>query len=295
MTRSHPLRLLAWVGLMAVFALTGCRWPIRAEAPKPLSQRITWCGRPPARATDSVPADTSRPESCVRILSLEFPGSESPFRMEMREYRQPAFAFAAWKSLGSSIRSIQAILHPGEDPARTGEGILRMDSGWAFIHGAYLGITDASAANLYPEEFKERLAFAGEPVFLLPPEFEAFPLMGRIPGSEALFLRDFMGIHWKGPIFSVGYACHGDTALAFRGFPQPPDSLPQAFSAWKVNEAFGKNEQSGGFRGEDAFGNPVILKVFPDGILGFSGCFDSVLSQEYAEKMQKMRSFWHNP
>lgn len=295
MTHSIPFRLLAWVGLMLVLAITGCRMSLHAEAPKPLSQRVTWCSRPPVRATDSVPADTSRPESCIRILSLEFPGSETPFRMEMREYRQPGFAFAAWKSLGSSVRSSQAVPRPGADPARMGEGILWLDSGWAFIHGAYLGITDASAGDLYPEEFKERLAFAGETVFLLPPEFEAFPLMGRIPASEALFARDFLGIHWKGPIFSVGYACHGDTALAFRGFPQPKDSLSHAFSAWKVVGESGKNGQSGGFKGEDAFGNPFILKVFPDGILGFSGCFDSVLSQEYVEKMQKMRSFWHNP
>jgi hypothetical protein len=209
-------------------------------------------------------------------------------RMEIREYRQARFAFAAWRSLGGDARM-------GDIAARAGEGYLRAGSRWAFVHGAYLGLTDTSAANLYPEEFKERVAFAGEPAFLLPPEFEAFPLMGRIPGHVGIFVRDFLGLPWKGPIFTVAYDCHGDTALAFRGFPQNPDTLSLSLSAWKGHHESSKNGQSREFVGEDGLGYPIILKVFPEGILGFSGCFDSQLSQEYVQKMLKMRFFWHNP
>jgi hypothetical protein len=284
----RAFRIRLGLGLLALLALADCRWPLHADAPKPIAQRITWCGLPPSRFIDSVPADTSRPEACIRVLSLDFPGSESPFRMEMREYRQPRFAFAAWLSLGAAPRS-------GLGANRSGEGFFRMGPRWAFVHGTYLGLTDSSAANLYPEEFKERLGMIGEPIFQLPPEFEAFPLIGRIPGSEGLFLRDFLGTTWQGPIFTVAYDCHGDTALAFRGFPQMPDSLSHALSAWKGHFESGKNGQSGGFQGEDPFGYPIILKVFPKGILGFSGCFDSRLSLEHVEKMQKMRFFWHNP
>jgi hypothetical protein len=281
MIRSIRDRIRFGFGVLVVLALAECRWPLRAEAPKPLTQRITWCGRSPVRWIDSVPADTAGPENCVRILKLEFPGTESPFRMEMREYRKPSNAFAAWRSLGSAVR--------------TAEGFFRLDSRWAFVHGTYLGLTDSTAANLYPEEFKERLAFAGEPVFVLPPEFEAFPLVGRIPGSEGLFARDFLGISWQGPIFTVAYDCHGDTAFAFRGNPQSVDSLSHAFSGLNARQESFKKGKSFGFQGEDALGYPIVLKVFPEGVLGFSGCFDSVLTQEYAEKMQKMRFFWHNP
>lgn len=282
-------------GVLVALAMAGCRWPLRAEAPKPLSQRITWCGRTPSGAYDSIPADTSLPEACVRILELEFPGAETPFRMELRAYREPKFAFAAWQSLGGMARSGEGAQGSAEAAARTGGGYLRAGSRWAFVHGAYLGLTDTSAANLYPEEFKERLAIAGEPVFMLPPEFEAFPLKGRIPGSERVFRRDFLGTPWRGPIFTVAYDCHGDTALAFRGFPQNADSLAHAYSHWKGRAETAKNGKTQGFIGEDAFGYPIILKQFPEGILGFSGCFDPQLNQEYLEKMQKMRFFWHKP
>jgi hypothetical protein len=280
---------------MALLALAECRWPLRAEPPKQLSQRITWCGRPPSRSADSTPPDTSLPEACIRIVSLEFPGAEAPFRMELREYRQPGFAFAAWRSLESPGHAGEGAARLGGDAARTGGGYLRAGSRWAFVHGAFLGLTDTSAANLYPEEFKDRLAIAGEPVFVLPPEFEAFPLRGRIPGSEGLFQRAFLGVPWNGPIFTVAYACHGDTALAFRGYPQNADSLAHAYSYWKGRNETSKDGESLGFIGEDEFGYPIILKIFPEGILGFSGCFDPQLSREYVEKMQKMRFFWHNP
>jgi hypothetical protein len=273
---------------LALSAAWGCRWSLRPEAPKPLQQRITWCGRLPSAYSDSLPGDTLLAEACLRIHRFEFPGAESPFRMELREYRQPRYAFSAWRSLVSAARI-------GEGGVRSGEGYIRIGSRWAFIHGPYLGLTDTTAANLYPEEFKERLALAGEPVFSLPPEFEAFPLLGRLPGSEGLFPRVFLGTAWQGPIFTAGYLCQGDTAIAFRGFPQNADSLTHLLGAWKGRYESAKNGQTQGFIGEDRFGDPVILKVFPDGILGISGCFDSQLAQEYVEKMQKMRFFWHNP
>jgi hypothetical protein len=272
-------------GIGAAFAmllvLASCRWPQKAEAPRPLSQRISWCGRTPVLALDSVPSDTTRAEACIRVLRLEFPGSEAPFRVEVRAYRKPYHAFHAWQSLSITRRNA--------------EGCFKLGARWVFLHGPYVGLTDSSAAELYPEEFKARLAIADEPAFRLPPEFEAFPLRGRIPGSEGLFFRDFLGESWQGPIFTAAYACHGDTALAFRGFPQNPDSLAGFLSRWKGRTEFGKEKRNGGFIGEDEFGHPLILRIFPEGILGFSGCYDSVLTREYAEKMQKMRFFWHDP
>jgi len=271
---------------MAILALAGCQRASQAEAPKPAAERMTWCGRQAGSLRDSVPADTAAAGACIRIHRLEFPGTEVPFRVELREYRRPYWAFAAWQALAQG---------------RTQEGFARIGPRWAFVHGAFLGWTDSSAANLYPEEFKERLAFAGEPAIGLPSQFDAFPLLGRIPASERLFLRDFLGGTWPGPIFSVAYHCHGDTALAFRGFAQDPDSLAGSLSGsgisgrWTQENGFlgfGKEKE---FQGRDAFGQPLILRIFRGGILGFSGCYDSNLGQEYAEKMRKMQVFWHDP
>jgi len=49
------------------------------------------------------------------------------------------------------------------------------------------------------------------------------------------------------------------------------------------------------FEGRDEFGGPMILRAFSGGIVGISGCYDSELGQEYAEKMRKMQVFWHDP
>jgi hypothetical protein len=276
------IRLAALLaGLMMLASLAGCRWPHASEAPKPVAERITWCGRHAALVLDSAPADTSAPGASVRIQRLEFPGARAPFRVELRRYRSAFWAFAAWEGLGARIRPQ--------------DGCIRLGPRWAFIHGPYLGLTDTGAAELYPEEFRTRLAFDGETAFLLPPEFAAFPLLGRIPGSERVVLRDFLGAPWRGPVFSVAYPCHGDTALAFRASSREADSLLAWIPSWKArtDSAFsGKRKR---FAGLDAFGRPLLLRLFPEGIWGVSGCFDSQLAEEYAEKMRKMQVFWHDP
>jgi hypothetical protein len=161
-----------------------------------------------------------------------------------------------------------------------------------------VGVTDSSAGELYPEEFRERLAAAEEPAILFPEQFKAFPLLGRIPGSERIFTRDFLGGSWSGPVFSVGYPCHGDTAIAFRTLARDAGSLAEWMKPWKGPAPLG---ETGNFalekryQGADEFGRPMILRAFSDGILGISGCYDSELGQEYAEKMRKMQVFWHDP
>ncbi|MBW8888168.1 MAG: hypothetical protein JF616_10475 [Fibrobacteres bacterium] len=280
MIHSLALRLCA---LSVLPILAGCLWPQPAAAPKPLSQRLTWCGRQAGLILDSVPSDTGNPSACIRIQRLEFPGATTPFRMELRQYRDPVRAFVAWEGLALQTRPQ--------------EGCVRIGSRWAFIHAAYVGLTDSSAGELYPEEFRERLAAADEPAILFPEQFKAFPLLGRIPGSERISMKDFLGGPWSGPVFSVGYPCHGDTAIAFRASARDAASLAGWMNPWKFS-APGRAADftlEKRYQGEDEFGRPMILRAFSDGILGISGCYDSDLGQEYAEKMRKMQVFWHDP
>lgn len=271
----------AWLALLPAFlAFGGCRWTRPAEAPRPLQERVTWCGKPASRAFDSILADTALPEACLSVLRLDF-DAEMPLRLELRRYRDPVRAFAAWQSVSAG--------------ARSQDGCARSGSRWAFVHGEYLGLTDSSASPLYPEEFKERLAFAGEPVFILPPGYGAFPLRGRVVGSERLFLRDFLGGNWNGPVFSVAYQCHGDTAFAFRASSQNQDTLRAFMAPWKGRRETRKSGKEWIFEGRDEFDHPILIENRDAGILGFSGCWDRELVRDYAEKMRKMQVFWHNP
>jgi hypothetical protein len=270
-----------WAVSFALASLIGCRWTQDREAPLPLAQRLTWYGRSAERVTDSIPADTVSSGACIRIQRLDFPGSEAPFRMELRQYRSAVWAFAAWEGLGTRVGSQ--------------EGCARVGRGWAFVHGAYLGLTDSSAGDLYPEEFRERLLSLGEPAFILPQEFEAFPLQGRIPGTERVEIRHFLGGTWSGQVFSLAYPCHGDTAIIFRSGVQNPDSLSLWMRDWKGQNYFGSSGEDGNYMGQDEFGRPILFRKFSEGIFGISGCFDPELTRQYAEKMRKMKEFWHDP
>lgn len=274
-SQSFLSRLLAF---LAIAIGAGCDFPQRGDAPKPVSQRLTWCGRPAGLILDSALPDTSAPAACLRIQRLEFPGTAAPFRIELRRYRNPLWAFVAWENLYGH--------------ARPREGIVRVGSRWAFIHVPYVGLADSSAGELDAEGFRERLAFIGEPSILYPTQFNAFPLLGRIPGSERIFTKDFLGGPWSGPVFSVSYPCHGDTAIAFRTSGSDAASLAGWMQPWKGRTDFAKEKR---FDGQDEFGRPMILQAFSGGIVGISGCFDSELGQEYAEKMRKTQVFWHDP
>ncbi len=201
--------------------------------------------------------------------------------MTLREYRTEYWAYAAWQR--------HAVTTANRD------GWLRSGDRWFFRRGVYLGELDSAAGLFGAETKKGKLAFAGEPESLLPPEFESFPLLGRIVGSERIIASDFLGNAWRGPIFSVAYHCHGDTALAFRGFPQGTDSIKSWMRDWKGRTEGAYPGREWRFIGLDEFRRPMIFWVFSEGVMGFSGCFDPLLAGEYAEKMEKTKVFWHNP
>ena len=269
----RPLLLLLCLWLAA------CRPEDRAS-PVPVSQRVAWSGRFATDAKDSVLSDTVSAGACLRTHRLEFAGTD-PLILNLREYRTAYWAFAAFRRL-----------ERGEPPR---EGWLATGDRVYVVHGAYLGELDSAAGSNSVGTLRDRLKFVGSAATSLPPEFESFPLLGRIPNSERVGTEDFLGHAWEGPIFSVAYHCHGDTALAFRGFPQSAKRVAEWMFGWKGEVDSTHSGREWRFKGVDEFRRPMIFGFFSEGVAGFSGCFDPLLAQEYIEKMKKTQVFWHKP
>lgn len=266
----------------ALLALQGCENGDTPVQGLPLSQKVAWSGHPAARASDSALADTADPASAIRIHRFHFPAVDGgDLGLTVWEYRADHWAFAAWSRESG-----------GESPER---GAYRRDGSWHFIQGRFFGRADTSAGALTAAAFRDRLVFAGEQENSLPALFSSFPLLGRIPQSERMPDRIFLGHRWNGPVFSAEYQCHGDTALAFRANPQPQDSLRIWMRPWKGKVDSTRDGREWTFRGVDDLGRPMVLENFSDGIAGFSGCYDPVLEREYVEKMKKTQVFWHKP
>lgn len=250
----------------------GCH---REEAPVlTLSQRVTWQGAGPSSYRVE-PADSLG----ARLHVFEFPGADS-VRLILREFPRDYDAFAFFqKNLPAET--------DGENSYRSGNALF-------FFHGTYLGSLTTSRAEMIPASFlKEKLAFKGEALFQKPAVFAAFPMADRLPHSEAVLDSDFLEEDWTGPVFCVRYQCHDDTAVAFRGLPQN-EKLANWFSIWKGRADTVAWPREIHFRGRDEFRQPLVFIAFSSGVMGFSGCFDSVLTDQTLEKMKKMNVLMPN-
>lgn len=270
--------------LLCIFAL-GLSACDKAESERdalPLSQKITWAGHPPVRVADSVPGDTADPGAPIRVHRLVYaaPGVLE-FNLAVSEFRADHWAFSAWQRRSA-----------GESPHR---GAFRSGDKWIFAQGRYVGEADTSGSGFSVAALRENLLFAGESEFPLPALFASFPLLGRIPNRERVVRNDFLGHSWLGPVFIAEFQCHGDTALAFRAMPQSPESLRAWMAPWKGSVDSLKGGREWRFTGVDEFRNPMVFWVFPEGLMGFSGCHDPIQEKEYLEKMQKTQVFWHQP
>ncbi|HKP97866.1 MAG TPA: DUF6599 family protein [Fibrobacteria bacterium] len=276
---------------VALLALTGlftaCRLSQTSESPPlPLSQRVTWKGQVASRYRDSLPAiavdsDPSREPAPIRIHSFEFAAPDT-LRLRLQEYREAFQAFAAFQKFAT--------------PWDMAEGGYRDGNALVFQHGPFLGrLTSAQTGSAFAGFLRENLSFQGEELFSKPGEFSAFPLLGRIPHSERVIPGHFLGRSWNGPVFTVAYRCHADTATAFRAFPQNADTVHTWMQAWKGKSdtlSWGREIH---FQGWDEFHRPLILWVFSEGLMGFAGCADPILAGEYAQKMQKTAVLWAKP
>ncbi|MEO6095032.1 MAG: hypothetical protein ABIW76_04930 [Fibrobacteria bacterium] len=207
-----------------------------------------------------------------------------PDSLELRlfEYREAYWAFAAFQGAAGK--------------AGIARGMFENGKSLHFLHGAFLGELQAHREpDIESKSWFEKLVFQGEDLIVTPKEFSAFPLLGRIPHSERVISSHFLGRQWHGPVFTVGYKCHGDTATAFRAFPQDFKAVTDWMLDWSGKSdtlAFSREIH---FQGVDEFRRPLIFWIFLEGVMGFSGCFDTILSQEYAEKMEKSLILWPKP
>jgi hypothetical protein len=145
------------------------------------------------------------------------------------------------------------------------------------------------------ERFRDGLKFGAEPAFRKPRLFASFPIQGRLPASERVVSRHFLGRIWQGPVLTVSYRCGEDTATGFRAYPQPGRWVSAWMREWEgaVDSARGPDEKR--FQGLDEFRRPLIFWSFSEGIVGLEGCFDTILAGEYVEKMRKMSKLWVHP
>ena len=270
------------------FALLGvvcisCRFSGNEENPLlPLSSRVFWEGHTAlSYSVDSSGKKGSVPiqDSAARFAgtvthNLKFVGVDT-VSLVLHEYDREYQAFAAFQKEAS--------------PAELGDGFYRERNDLVFFHGRFIGELQYTRAGLIPIHFlKENLSFQGEELFIKPPEFKSFPLLGRIPKSERLHAQDFMGRHWQGAVFSVQYLCRGDTATAFRAAHQSEDSLREWMHDWAGHLDTLNWGREIHFQGRNEFHEALVFWVFSDGALGLSGCYDPILAQAYVEKMEKM-------
>jgi hypothetical protein len=276
--------ILLIIAIAPLSTLWGCRFSKTPEAaPLPLSQRVTWSGVIASRYSDSLIRndDTLSIGAPLHIHRFLFAGPDS-FELRLSEYREIYWAYAAFQRTAGSEGIVKGVFEEGKT--------LR------FTHGTFLGaMTSSSGEAIEATALREKLDFQGEDFVLLPKEFAAFPLLGRVPHSERVISSDFLGRSWRGPVFTVGYKCHGDTGTAFRAFPQDL----KAAKIW-IRDWTGKADtldwgREIHFQGWDEFRRPLIFWIFSDGVIGFTGCYDTLLAQEYAEKMEKIGILWPKP
>jgi hypothetical protein len=289
-----PSRILVLCGSLLISALSGCRFSQAPEAaPLPLSQRVTWAGKAALTYSDSLILDEDGKDDTLKrdaVGAIEAPWRvhrflfAAPDSLELRllEYREAYWAYAAFQGAAGKSGMARGMFEEGKT--------LR------FLHGAFLGELKAvDGTEIESASVFEKLLFQGEDLILPPKEFAAFPLLGRIPHSERVISSHFLGRPWNGPVFTVGYKCHGDTATAFRSFQQDFKAAKQWMGDWSGKSDTLDWGREIHFQGVDEFRRPLIFWIFSEGAMGFAGCFDTLLSQEYAEKMEKSAILWPKP
>lgn len=231
---------------------------------------MTWEGRAPT----AYYSDTSGHH-------LEFIGQDT-VRLILREFDRELGAFAAFSEKAN--------------PKEMNDGTYRERNSLGFYHGRFLGEIQSAQAGLMPANLlKTKLVFQGEELFLKPEEFQSFPLIGRIPKSERVILRHFLGKNWPCPVFSVQYRCHGDTATAFRAFASSRDSSFSWISGWEGKVDTLSRGKEIHFQGQNEMREPLLFWVFSENVMGMVGCYDPTLALVYAQKMQKMTVLLPDP
>jgi hypothetical protein len=268
---------------MAIPVLIGCPVEKRTAPPlTPLPHRLSWEGRPPSDwIVDSVVSatDPAFPATGIARHTLTFPGGDTVHLVEFRRDFQAYRAFQA-QAVSEEIR----------------QGFYRSDSSLHFFHGPYLGTVHLSGPGLVPSSYlQERLSIQGEERFRRPRVFESFPVSGQIEYTERVVSPEFLGPGGQEEVFLMRYKCWGDTAVLFRGFSASQDHVQSWLRAWEGTVDTLKWSRDMRFSGFTELEHPLEFWIFKGGYVGVEGCFDTVLAQEYAEKLRKMTVLLGNP
>lgn len=274
------------LALVVCLGFGSCRY-FQAPLPEPvpLVRRLTWDGLSPDKYAVSPVSqgDSGFVTGLKDIHEFEFAGTDS-VRLQLRQYDQAHLAFAGFQKRATH--------------SEMSDGYFRKGNGLVFFHGIYAGELRLAHGGMVPAHFlREKLSFQGEPLFLPPPEFATFPLLGRIPHSERVITAHFLGRNWQGPVFSVSYRCHGDTVTAFRAKAYDPKDL----EAWLQRRhgsidtiGWGK-ERELRFQGRDEFQRPLVFWIRGNDVVGMEGCFDKELAMEYTRKLSKIQAIEREP
>lgn len=281
--RFKELKRLILLTLAPAFVWTGCRFTQEPPAPPPpFPQTVLWSGQLAETYADSLitSVDSLQSNQAFRIHEFGFHSQDS-IHLRLFEFAHAYGAYAAFQQSA------------GQEGIA--EGHFRDGDVWRFHHGRFLGELASDPVLSEGDPLTEYLSFQGEVLFLKPGEFEAFPLLGRIPHSERVIADHFLGLPWHGPVFTVSYRCHQDTATAFRAFAQEPKLVGEWMAAWKGDLDSLDWGREIHFHGQDEFRRPLIFWKFSEAVMGFEGCFDPILALEYAEKMKKTAILWPKP
>jgi hypothetical protein len=272
-----------WLGL-----LFGCQFSKDEAVPAlTLANRVLWKNKvATSYVVDSTEnrgnaIDATPHFDSVRKHHFEFLGDDT-VHIVLHEFDQEYRAYAAFAE--------------NANRREMAEGFYQDGNRLFFYHGRYVGEWRDVGHNLISGHlFQNSLVFQGEELFLKPPEFQSFPLLGRIAKSERVNLQHFLGKNWIGPVFSIQYHCNDDTAALFRGFPQEPLTESELFSNWvgKFDTLFHGDEIR--FLGQNEWHEPLLFWGFRTGMVGVVGCYDQEMAISYGEKMKKMTILWKSP
>ena len=194
----------------------------------------------------------------------------------------------------SNSRMPMALMRPSNRPPRrkpSKRGIFALVT----CCGSIMAVISANWPGIPPcpksDPLSHNLSFQGEVLFRKPGEFEAFPLLGRIPHSERVISQHFLGLFWQGPVFTVSYRCHQDTATAFRAFAQQPKRVGEWMAAWKGELDSLDWGREIHFQGQDEFRRPLIFWKFSEAVMGFAGLFGPIFGFGICRKNEKNRHF----
>lgn len=242
---------------------------------------LEWNGSPmPVESRTAVP-DSAAMRAAVPILGTMLPKrvlriapGEWGDSLRILEFEGELEAYAAFQELASLPEDVAA-------------GVTAQGDRICFRRGRWVAVTDAwtwKGADVFDRALA--LPDAALPGGI-PDLFGSMVHQDRIPGSERILTRTFLGFQTEVPVFSVQVDCHGDTAWVYAS-PGMRRGRAESFMArlarlpgWQADTVASGLELSQ----NSPELPPLTLHFSKRGMVGVEACFDKKLTS-YWLKMQ---------